>query len=403
MNVHRKFYGLLAAFALLTLSACGGDDALSDPDVEVRPESSDQTSDATSDETPDESNSESGTNLETDTDVPDPDQDSEPDLPDCADDPRCIDAFPTLVSDSTTGSARQFDSYDCAPDIDESGPEQIFRIDVAEPGFLAVEIVGEGADADIDVHLLTAQRADACISRGHWRAGEYVDAGTYWVAADSWTDPDGVAYEGSFDLAVNLVRPADFAALGLQDDLATDALNAFVAAWRNGETDRFEYAVTDFSLHSSLRRQWVVDLATGVELFRLHVGHGEASIAGADLGYSTLFSNIPESHQSSLGMIRAAESYVGDYGYSMRLDGLEPGFNDNVRPRDIVVHPWEGNRAEIIARDGWVTPSWGCATLDPVVSREVVDTLRDGAVMLFWYPDPTWRSGSTYLGAPIPL
>ena len=64
------------------------------------------------------------------------------------------------------------------------------------------------------------------------------------------------------------------------------------------------------------------------------VAHGDGS--GDTLAVA--FSNEIGSHQSSLGLFRTDEPYTGRYGYSLRLSGLEPGFNDNARERAIVVH-----------------------------------------------------------------
>ncbi len=309
----------------------------------------------------------------------------------------CFNTFPTQIVDTTTGGTRSFDAYSCRPETNESGPERLYRLDLPHAGFLAIEVTDEGAGADVDVHLLLENDSDSCMDRGNLAAGAYLEAGTYWVAADSWVDEEGIEYAGDFELSINLVRPQDLTPLGMKLETATDALTAFRTSWQRSETKRFEYTITDFSIHSRLKRQWVVQLATGELLFNLTVGHGVASIVGNDLGVSSVFSNTPESHQSSLGLIRTAETYFGDYGYSLRLDGLEPGFNDKVRDRFIVVHPWYGNRVETVATEGWVVPTWGCATVDPVVSEAMINTISGGSLMFFWYPDPTWRNASTYL------
>ncbi len=128
----------------------------------------------------------------------------------------------------------------------------------------------------------------------------------------------------------------------------------------------------------------------------LHVAHGRGSTDGVNTAVADRFSNIPESHQSSLGMMRTAEAYVGDYGRSFRLDGLEPGFNDNVRRRDIVMHPWEGSRAEWVAREGEARPTWGCPAIDDREAPAVVDVMSGGALMYFWYPDGDWSERSDY-------
>ena len=61
---------------------------------------------------------------------------------------------------------------------------------------------------------------------------------------------------------------------------------------------------------------------------------------GNHWAWATKFSNTNDSHQSSLGLMRTGETYYGSYGYSLRLDGLEDGYNDAVRSRAIVIHPW---------------------------------------------------------------
>lgn len=321
----------------------------------------------------------------------------EPEVVPCLPEDNCIGAFPAKIVATTEGGTRDVDRYACQPNTDESGPERLYKVVLPHAGFLAVEVMFEGVGVDVDVHLLLENDPQTCMDRGNYAAGAYLEAGTYWLVADTWVNSEGTEFPGQFELSVNLTRPEDLEALGINALAAVDALKAFSTSWQRSETRRFEYAITDFSLHSSLRRQWIVQLATGELLYRLHVGHGVASVVGDDLGMASVFSNIPESHQSSLGLVRTAETYFGDYGYSLRIDGLEPDFNSNVRDRAIVVHPWYGNRAETIAAEGWVVPTWGCPTVDPEVSAEVIDTISDGALMFFWYPDPTYRGASTYL------
>ena len=96
-------------------------------------------------------------------------------------------------------------------------------------------------------------------------------------------------------------------------------------------------------------------------------------------------------------MMRGAESYTGSYGYSMRIDGLEAGYNDNVRSRAIVMHGWQGSRPEYVNQYGSVAPTWGCPAVDDRKVSDVVDTLSDGALLFFWYPDNDWSQFSDYL------
>lgn len=311
----------------------------------------------------------------------------------------CVTTFPFSETNTTTGAASDvFDSYSCGSQ-DESGPEVVYRLTLPDDGFVAIDLPQDqmAAGADIDVHLLSANREDACLSRGHWRAGGFVPAGEYWVVADTWVSSTGVENHGQYGITIGFTSVSDLIAEGMQQAAAEDGLSAFDVAWDRGDTDRFTYAITDFSVPSDQIRQWVLDLASNQVLWRLYIPHGEGSSRASDSRYADTFSNTPESHQSSLGMVRAAETYSGTYGYSMRLDGLEPGTNDNVRSRFIVVHPWSGSRASYVASWGEAAPTWGCPAVDDLQAEDIVDTLAGGSLLFYWHTNAAWQASSPYL------
>ena len=175
-------------------------------------------------------------------------------------------------------------------------------------------------------------------------------------------------------------------------DLALDAASC---ASRAGLVDRpATLTVIDYSRPSTERRLWTFDLATGEALHHELVAHGQGS--GGDR--ATLFSNVPDSHQSSLGLFATAETYVGKHGYSLRLDGLDPGFNDRARERAIVIHgaPYV---SEAFARaQGRLGRSWGCPALGDHVARDVIDSIKGGNLVFAYYPSQTWLNGSPLLG-----
>lgn len=318
----------------------------------------------------------------------------------CPDGVICVTQFPYEHSGSTTGAgSKLFDSYSCEPSTDESGPEVIYRVDIPQEGFLALELPESqlGPGADIDVHLLQDLDSATCLDRGHWRAGSLLPAGRYWVTADTFVSSGGVENDGSYSLTFGLTTVADLTTMGMNAAVATDALGAFDSAWAAGEALHFAYAVTDFSMPSDQRRLWVLSLASGSLLHHVHVSHGDMSSDPNDSRLAVSFSNVSGSHQSSLGVMRGAESYTGTYGYSMRIDGLEPGYNDNVRARAIVVHPWDGSTPSYVTTFGECAPTWGCSGLDPAICTDVVDTIADGGLLLFHYPDGDWSQHSTYL------
>lgn len=171
------------------------------------------------------------------------------------------------------------------------------------------------------------------------------------------------------------------------------ALAAMQCAINNGSEPAERLAVIDFSLPSTERRLWVFDLTRKTLLLRELVAHGQ----GSGENFATRFSNAEGSHQSSIGLFRTSETYHGQHGYSLRMDGLEPGINDRARERAIVIHPADYVNPNWIKRHGRIGRSHGCPAVRPEVARMVVDSLKGGQFMFSWYPDRQWMRSSAYL------
>jgi hypothetical protein len=309
----------------------------------------------------------------------------------------CLSSFPHVDANDTRDGASLMDGYGCAPDTDESGPEIVYRLDLAEEGLLALELDNLPAGVDVDVHLLASDDAGDCIDRGHWIAGSLLPAGQYWVVVDSWVSADGSVNAGSYDLFIGHTSVDELVDHGFNAEMAADALLAFDQALWFGDIDRFEYVLIDFFKLSTEPRLWVYDLATQTVLWHELTTHGEASSDPTDPRISNAFSNITDSHQSSIGVMVTAETYWGGNGYSMRYDGLEPGFNSNVRSRYIVMHPGSYATQDFVDAAGYLGESWGCTVVDPDINEAIIDDVKNGALVMAWYPDPTWRSSSLYL------
>jgi hypothetical protein len=152
-------------------------------------------------------------------------------------------------------------------------------------------------------------------------------------------------------------------------------------------------AVIDYSRPSSEPRLWVFDLDRGRLLFEELVAHGR----GTGDRLAEHFSNIEGSHMSSLGLFRATESYDGANGYSLRLQGLEPGFNDHAFDRAIVIHGAPYVSQDLVRKQGTIGRSWGCPAVRSAVARRMIDTLKHGALVFAYYPDGEWLEESSYL------
>jgi hypothetical protein len=152
--------------------------------------------------------------------------------------------------------------------------------------------------------------------------------------------------------------------------------------------------VIDYSKPSTEKRLWVYDLRSRGLIYEEHVAHGQGS--GGNM--ATRFSNEPDTHATSLGLFVTADTYVGRNGYSLRLDGLDRGFNDLARDRAIVMHGAPYVDVESAQAQGRLGRSWGCPALREAVARDVIDLVKGGGLLFSYYPDAEWLSASKYLG-----
>ncbi|MCA8925709.1 MAG: murein L,D-transpeptidase catalytic domain family protein [Planctomycetes bacterium] len=139
------------------------------------------------------------------------------------------------------------------------------------------------------------------------------------------------------------------------------------------------FVVVDLARHSSEQRFFIVERSTG-NVSGYRTSHGSGSDP-RNTGRPQTFSNANNSHQTSVGVYRTAETYSGRHGYSLRLDGLS-GTNSRARARAIVIHG-----ANYVSEAGRrAGRSWGCFALDMRHRTAVIDRIKNGA--LLYAPDP---------------
>ncbi|HJU42957.1 MAG TPA: murein L,D-transpeptidase catalytic domain family protein [Vicinamibacterales bacterium] len=189
---------------------------------------------------------------------------------------------------------------------------------------------------------------------------------------------------------------AAFAETGSLDrDVLDLALGAANCAIRSGAVKAPRtLTVIDYSRPSSQERLWVFDLKTRELLYEELVAHGQ----GTGANTATKFSNTDESHQTSLGLFVTDTTYVGKNGYSLRLDGLDKGFNDRARERAIVMHGAPYVSEAFVKANGRLGRSWGCPAVSDAVARELIDRVKGGSLVFAYYPDAGWLKSSKYLG-----
>ena len=181
---------------------------------------------------------------------------------------------------------------------------------------------------------------------------------------------------------------------GLNPAILKLALSASRCAASTGAvSEPATLSVIDYSRPSSEPRLWVFDLAKRSLLYHELVSHGQGS--GGNL--PTRFSNAPDSHQTSLGLFVTDAPYVGRNGYSLRLDGLDTGFNDRARERAIVMHGAPYVNPDITRTLGRLGRSHGCPAVREAVARELIDRVKGGSLLFAYYPDEAWLNSSKYL------
>ncbi|MEL0028712.1 MAG: murein L,D-transpeptidase catalytic domain family protein [Perlucidibaca sp.] len=192
-------------------------------------------------------------------------------------------------------------------------------------------------------------------------------------------------------LQADLVR----AAPGIDSHVVGLALQAMSCA-TGGHEQASRLAVIDYSRPSLQRRLWVFDLRQRTLLFHELVAHGR----NTGDNQASHFSNEEGSLASSLGLFRTSDTYDGGNGYSLRLDGLDPGFNDHARERAIVMHGAPYVNGEIGRSLGRLGRSWGCPAVRSGIARVMIDDLKQGQFLFSYYPDPDWLARSRLLNCP---
>lgn len=151
--------------------------------------------------------------------------------------------------------------------------------------------------------------------------------------------------------------------------------------------------IVDFSQPSANKRLYVIDLETRKVLFNTWVAHGKNSGENE----TNSFSNTPESNKSSLGFYVTKNTYQGKNGYSLQLDGIERGYNDNALNRGIVMHAADYVNPDFIQSQGRLGRSQGCPAVTPALNQPIINTIKDGSCFFIYFPDESYLHRSQIL------
>ncbi len=194
-------------------------------------------------------------------------------------------------------------------------------------------------------------------------------------------------------------------ALTLYDSMKLDqsGLNqkAFEYAWRGyhnllkqGRLKKsYVLTVCDFTQSSSNKRLYVIDVAHKKLLFNTYVSHGMNS----GVEYATSFSNRANSFKSSLGFFVTSKTYFGRNGLSLKVQGLEKGYNDLAAKRHIVLHGSDYITPEYLKDNGEMGRSLGCAAMPNVMSPKIIKTIKNGSCLFIYHPTVNYLTHSNVI------
>jgi hypothetical protein len=154
-------------------------------------------------------------------------------------------------------------------------------------------------------------------------------------------------------------------------------------------------SIVDMSQSSRNKRLYVLDMDEKKVLINTYVAHGRAS--GGEFAQS--FSNSPSSHKSSLGFYVTQGTYYGNNGLSLRIRGMERGFNDRAGGRNVVVHGSQYVGPDFLEMNKFCGRSYGCPAVPADECETIIDLIKEGSVLFIYHPTKKYISKSKILNS----
>ncbi|HEV3251432.1 MAG TPA: murein L,D-transpeptidase catalytic domain family protein [Puia sp.] len=152
-------------------------------------------------------------------------------------------------------------------------------------------------------------------------------------------------------------------------------------------------SICDFTQSSHRKRLYVIDVKKRKLLYNTFVAHGMNS----GIEYASSFSNRPESFKSSLGFYLTSKAYMGRNGLSLKVTGLEKGYNDLAAKRNIVLHGSDYIGLDYLKTNGEMGRSLGCAAIPNQVSHKIIKTIKNGSCLFIYHPTKRYLTQSAVI------
>ncbi len=140
---------------------------------------------------------------------------------------------------------------------------------------------------------------------------------------------------------------------------------------------------------------YVIDVRNRRVLYRTYVAHGINS--GEE--FASSFSNKMESCKSSLGFYVTSGVYTGSNGLSLRIDGVDQGFNDNARKRAIVIHGANYVSQRVLRKYGVMGTTFGCPAIPSDMTTQIIPVVKNGSCFFIYYPSRKYLAQSKVLNS----
>ncbi len=215
-----------------------------------------------------------------------------------------------------------------------------------------------------------------------------------FAKTNSFEMPAGTSLPNPVPSKVSVYDSLHLEKAGLSKDAYNNAMRGFTSLLAMGKLSNDSViSIVDFTLSSSRKRLFVIDIKNYKMLFNTYVAHGRNS--GDE--YATQFSNDMQSNESSLGFYVTGNTYKGEHGFSLRLQGEENGINDNAYSRSIVMHCAGYVSEKIIQMKGYIGRSLGCPALPQKIYKPVINKIKNGSCLFLYSNDPYYLSHSAFL------
>ena len=201
--------------------------------------------------------------------------------------------------------------------------------------------------------------------------------------------------EAASALASTLNLELNLEEKGLSQNALQTALQGYLRLEEEGTLKNADLlTIVDLSQSSRSKRFYLIDIKNGKLLVNTYVSHGKNS--GLDSAYE--FSNEMNSEKSSLGFYVTKDTYKGKHGTSLRIQGLDSGYNDNAEARGIVVHG-ANYVNDARAKSDFMGRSQGCPALPNNNFKQVINLIKDGSALFVYYPSSEYLQHSDVLAA----